>query len=814
MKPELFRAIGEGSGFFQKLLGDLKRGHDSKTTGLFTPNQYYRKGERMRLASVPAGRRAISRLFFAATILLSAFLLFQVQPLIAKLILPWFGGSAAVWTSCMLFFQMALLGGYTYAHWLSDQTGRRQTIIHLGLLAASLLCLPILPSAWWKPQGTDDPLLRILGLLAATVGLPYFLLSSTGPLLQSWYSRSNGGAMPYRLFALSNAGSMAGLLTYPILVEPYLTNRAQAWMWSTAYAAFAIICGTVAFRSRGNRLEKAERQPGDMGTPPLPGEKLLWMSLAACASALLLAVTNHVTQNIAPIPFLWVLPLSLYLLSFILCFDSDRWYSPRFFATLAALALPAMAFAIVNRTNFWNLKVEVGFFCGAIFILFMVCHGELARRRPSPAYLTSFYLMVSLGGATGGLLIGFAAPYLFNAVYELQVVVTLTSLLFVYLLWIARGKYADAGASMANAAAAKMSAKAMLALWAALLVGYVVFRITSLLKGALLKGTYDAPVAFCVAGAALAYLAWFGGRSQNGGNLLNARFTRFAIAAGLSLGIGTYLAKNTWLTMSRSRVVVRNFYGSLQVFDWPSSGTQGPVRVLRHGTIDHGKQFLWERNRPRPTTYFTGNSGIGLAIHALQRQGPMRVGIVGLGAGTIAAYGRPGDTYRYYEINPLVLRVAANEFSFLRDCTAQHDVVLGDARLVLERQPGQHFDLLVVDAFSGDAIPVHLLTREAWALYWRHLNPDGVLAVHVSNGYLNLAPVVAMGAAESGKRAMKVSYDGSNVDEEAASDWVLVSSRPGFFEQAELKRAAEGITPIAGLHAWTDDYSNVYKILW
>lgn len=744
-------------------------------------------------------RKAIPTLFFAVTILLSAFLLFQVQPLIAKLILPWFGGSAAVWTSCMLFFQMELLGGYAYAHWLNDQTGRRQTMIHLGLLAASLLCLPILPSVWWKPQGTDDPLLRILGLLAATVGLPYFLLSSTSPLLQSWYSRSNGGAIPYRLFALSNVGSMAGLLTYPVLVEPYLTNRAQAWMWSTAYAVFAIACGTVAFRSRGSRTEKVERQVGDQELRPLPGQKLLWMALAACPSALLLAVTNHVTQNIAPIPFLWVLPLSLYLLSFILCFDSDRWYSRRFFAPLAALALPAMAFAIVNRTNFWNLKAEVGFFSAAIFVLFMVCHGELARRRPSPAWLTSFYLMVSLGGAMGGLLIGFAAPYLFNAVYELQVVVTLICLLFVYLLWTA-----------APIPATKMRTKLELAAGTVLLAGYPIFRLVSAARPGfphLLEGTYDAPFLFGVTGMIAAYLIW----SWAGRPFLNARF---AIAAGLTLAIATYLAKSTWQSMNRSRVVARNFYGSLQVYDWPSTGRPGLVRILRHGTIDHGKQYLDERDRLRPTTYFTGNSGIGLAIHALQRQGPMRVGIVGLGAGTIAAYGRPGDTYRYYEINPLVLKVAATEFSFLRDCAAQHDVLLGDARLVLERQPSQHFDLLVVDAFSGDAIPVHLLTREAWALYWHHLNPDGVLAVHVSNGYLNLAPVVAMGAAESGKRAMKVSYDGSDVDEEAASDWVLVSSRPGFFEQAELKRTAEEITPIAGLRAWTDDHSDIYRILW
>ena len=486
-------------------------------------------------------RGTIPTFFFAATILLSAFLLFQVQPLIAKLILPWFGGSAAVWTSCMLFFQMALLGGYTYAHWLSGQTGRSWTIIHLGLLAVSLLCLPILPSAWWKPQGAEDPLLRILGLLAATVGLPYFLLSSTSPLLQSWYSRSNGGAMPYRLFALSNVGSMAGLLTYPVLVEPYLTNRAQAWMWSTSYAVFAIICGTVAFRARGDQTQSAERRVAAAGpTPPLK-EKLLWMGLAACPSALLLAVTNHVTQNVAPIPFLWVLPLSLYLLSFILCFDSDRWYRRLLFAGLAALALPALAFAIFNGEKFSTLKTEIAFFSAAIFVLFMVCHGELARRRPAPAYLTAFYLMVSLGGAIGGLLIGFAAPYLFHAVYDLQVILTLISLLFLYLLWTARGERADAPVS-----SVKTRDKAMLVLWIALLAAYAIFRIVSAARfGApsLLRGPYDAPVLFGVTGMVAAYLAWYSIGSQGGGRFPDPRFLRFAIAAGLAFGSGVICAR-------------------------------------------------------------------------------------------------------------------------------------------------------------------------------------------------------------------------------------------------------------------------------
>jgi len=292
-----------------------------------------------------SGATRVPALFFALTILLSAFLLFQVQPLIAKLILPWFGGSAAVWTSCMLFFQMALLGGYAYAHWLNGQPARRQTMFHIGLLVVSLAVLPILPSPWWKPTGPQDPLLRILGLLTATVGLPYFLLSSTSPLLQTWYSRANGGAMPYRFFALSNFGSMVGLLAYPVLVEPTLTGRQQAWMWSIAYGAFAVVCATVAFRSRGSGVEAAHVKV-ESGPSPAWSERMLWMGLAACASALLLAVTNHLTQNVAAIPFLWVLPLSLYLLSFILCFDSDRWYKRWLFVRLGAVALPAMAYAI------------------------------------------------------------------------------------------------------------------------------------------------------------------------------------------------------------------------------------------------------------------------------------------------------------------------------------------------------------------------------------------------------------------------------------------------------------------------------------
>ncbi len=748
---------------------------------------------------------------FAPTILLSAFLLFQVQPLIAKLILPWFGGSAAVWTTCMLFFQMALLGGYAYAHWLRGLDGRAATIVHLLLLGCSILFLPILPSGWWKPHGTEDPLLRILGLLTATVGLPYFLLSSTSPLLQSWYSQSNKGAMPYRFFALSNAGSMLGLLTYPVLIEPYLRGRQQAWSWSIAYGTFVLGCGIVALRSRH---KGSERAPAQTSARPLWSERLLWMALAACASALLLAMTNHLTQNIAAIPFLWILPLSLYLLSFILCFDSDRWYNRWLFTRLGAVALVTIAYGITGESVFSNIKVSLGLFSTALFVVFMVCHGELARRRPEPEHLTSFYLMVAVGGAVGGLLIALAAPYLLNGLYDLPIVVVSVSVLLLCLFWKAQGKaslQAVIDASFLDEPYDKVVGGALVTL-------FFVFVIARLLGARLgrpdflstpfLQAPYDSRVLLGITGAIALYILW------RGRGVITEQVALFSFAVCITVGITGYLIRDVWDSVSHSRLLVRNFYGALQVYDTPSGGPKGEVRVLKHGTIEHGEEFLTPLYQRQPTTYYSSNSGVGRAIRGLERSGPLNVGVIGLGAGTIAAYSRAGDHYTFYDINPLVLNIARNQFRFLPYSPASVAVELGDARLSLERESPRHFDVLAVDAFSGDAIPVHLLTREAFALYWRHLKPDGVLAVHVSNHYLDLGPVVSLAAAETGKQALMVSVD-EDSDEEAISlsDWVLVTSRPGFFDLQEVRGSGEPISGIPGLRTWTDDYSNLYRIL-
>src|SRR4051794_7254530 len=379
-------------------------------------------------------------LLYALTILVRAFLLFQVQPVIAKIILPWFGGSAAVWTTCLLFFQMVLLLGYLYSHAVVRYLRpRTQMVLHVCLLVVSVAVLPIYPSAAWKPTGGGEPTLQILGLLAVSIGLPYFLLSTTGPLLQAWYARRYHGAMPYRLYALSNAGSMFALISYPVLFEPMFGTHRQATGWSIAYGLFAALAAVTAFRSGSGVAVEAPVESEDAMKPGVR-QYVLWMALPACASVLLLGITNHLSANVAAIPFLWVLPLSLYLLTFILCFESDRWYRRWLFTRLAAVALPALAYAISSNTDISPLKIALTFFCTASFVLFMVCHGELARRRPAPAYLTSFYLMVSVGGAMGGLLIGVAAPYLTNALYDLPVVVALTAFLFVYLLWERRGK--------------------------------------------------------------------------------------------------------------------------------------------------------------------------------------------------------------------------------------------------------------------------------------------------------------------------------------------------------------------------------------
>lgn len=665
---------------------------------------------------------------YAATIFLSAFLLFQVQPLIAKFILPWFGGSAAVWTAALLFFQLLLLVGYLYAHCLIQYfKAKQQMWLHGTLLVVSFATLPIMPASHWKPEGGGDPTLRILLLLGATIGLPYMLLSATSPLLQAWYLRTHAGAIPYRLFALSNFGSMLALLSYPFVVEPKLALGHQAVAWSCGYVAFGILCVAAAWKSREGtdpvRSGAAKAAPGI-------GTSLLWIGLAACASTLLLAVTSHLTQNVAPIPLLWIAPLSLYLLSFILCFESDRIYNRIVFLPLLVASLGLFGWGDYIYQNNGDVKRLIPALCGALFVCCMVCHGELARRKPHPRYLTRFYLMVSVGGAIGGLFVALVAPRIFQSFVELPVAMVACAALTICAVWTRWPVWARAAAVVAT-------------------IGFAVYL----------------------------------GRAE--------------------------------VNQSREYVLsARNFYGVLHVRDDPETASETGKRVLIHGTINHGTQLLRAGSDRIATSYFGPGSGISRAIRALGEAGPIRIGILGLGAGVTAALARAGDTLHYYEINPLVVEISNREFGFFRACPADKRLFMGDGRLTLERMADEQLDFLAMDGFTSDAVPVHLLTKEAYATYSRHLKPGGVLAINISNRYLNLEPVVAQAAADLGWIGVAVADDAGEVDYYSPSTWVLLCRSAKIFAHKNFKDASvAGIQTKPGFRPWTDDYSNILQIL-
>lgn len=686
---------------------------------------------------------------YASAIFLNAFLLFQVQPLIGKIILPWFGGAAAVWTVCLLFFQVALLLGYLYAHILTQHAGARmQARIHIGLLALSLLVLPVLPREAWKPTGSGDPSWRILLLLTLTVGLPYFLLSSTSPLLQFWYAHSRSGAVPYRFYALSNMGSMLALASYPALIEPKLTSTHQAVLWSVLYAIAAAVCAIVAYGATADSARLHLRQEGlaEKSAEPEPqlSDKLIWMALAACGSALLVGITTHVTQNVASVPLLWVIPLALYLLSFILCFDSSNWYRRGLFLRLLALALACMAYALSPSFAMLPLGLLVGLYCCGLFVCCMFCHGELVRLKPHPAYLTSFYLLIAFGSALGAFFSALLAPRWFSGQFELQIAL---------------------GAC-------------------AVLVPVVYHRDP---RSRVYRARWQP--------------AWLG--------LLG--LTAFLVAGLFATGVEE---------IARARVMVRNFYGVLSVVDQPGPTASGREererlrsRKLMNGSIDHGMQWLSPERRREPTAYYGAESGIGIALRAVgEQRASLRVGVVGLGVGTLATYGRSGDHYSFYELNPLVARLARDEFSYIRDSAAQVDIVLGDGRLSLERESSRSYDVLAVDAFSGDSIPVHMLTQQAFVLYFQHLQPNGVLAVHISNQYLNLKPVVQAAATLLHRPAVVIDSPGDRPRGIFRSTWVLVGNSETYLGHEEIESVGKRLPATAG-QLWTDDFSSLFSIL-
>lgn len=675
-------------------------------------------------------------LLYAVTIFVSAFLLFLVQPIMAKQILPWFGGSAAVWTTCLVFFQSTLLAGYAYSdltvHRLSP---RIQVRAHTALLLLSLALLPIIPGADWKPLGSENPSWRILGLLAATIGLPYFLLSTTSPLIQAWFARTRPGASPYRLFALSNLASMLALVGYPFLLEPWSPTRMQALGWSGGYALFVGLCIAAGQRSlRAARVSTGEAfAAGAVGAssdepPPTFARQLLWCTLAATGSLLLLAVSNHITQDIASIPLLWIAPLAIYLLTFILCFDSSGWYRREIFLSMAAASVGVMAWTKADPSLTHELELQIGVFCAGLFVACMFCHGELARLKPAPKYLTRFYLMISLGGAGGAVLVGIVAPLLLPANFELIGGLVVCALL---LTWQVRRLH---------------------------------------------------PIFFVLAAA----------------------------AAITTVGCGVWAVKEFYTDVI---VAKRNFYGVLRVTEWGNDDPSNHRRSLIHGTILHGTQFQAPDLKDQPTSYYTRTSGIGRLLESLHpRKDPLRVGVIGLGTGTIATYGARGDVYRFYDINPDVIATAQREFTFLADSAATIELPLGDARLSLEREPKQNFDVLAIDAFSSDAIPVHLITSEALAIYKRHMKPGGIIAFHLTNRYLNLVPVVQALAEAQGLSSILI-RDDTKDGMTSTSDWMLLSDDVSSLSKPELAMFASEIEPRPDWRLWTDDFNNLIQVL-
>jgi SAM-dependent methyltransferase len=681
-------------------------------------------------------------LLFASTVFTSAFLLFLVQPVIAKQILPWFGGNASVWTVCMVFFQLVLLGGYAYADFVNRKlTPRAQAIVHTVLLVASLAFLPILAGEQWKPSPDTEPTGRILALLAATIGLPYFLLSTTGPLVQSWFARSFPSGTVYRLFALSNLASLLALIAYPPVIEPAITLQWQSYAWSAVYVVFAGLCAASAWAaakhqpvlSSSSSAVKAEEEK-----KPAASDYLLWLGLSALGSLMLLAVTNHVTQNVASVPFLWIVPLVLYLLSFILVFDVSAkrgrsgWYSRLWGLPAMFVLLAAMAYLLWDNLGVMNIRYSVLVYSAGLFAACMFCHGELAAMRPAPAYLTRFYLMISIGGAAGGLFVGLVAPRIFTLFLELPIAMVACGALAALLTW-------------KSASAAR-------------------------------KITFVAPVVAVLVTGVVSYYA---------------------------VAYASYIRDNAML-------MTRNFYGTLRVKESERGVENQVTRALVHGTINHGWQYTDPQLRTQPISYFGPGSGIARALDFYSGK-PRRVGVIGLGVGVFMAWGQPGDYFRIYELDPDVVKIARQQFWYLSDSKAKIDIVTGDGRLNLERDPPQKFDLLSIDAFSSGSIPIHLLTREALQVYRRHLAPGGVIVYNTTNRFVKLAPLLKLVAEAEGMQMLAISDDPAE-DRYSGTEYVLVTENPQLVADKRFADADE-VEPIPGLKAWTDGFNNLFKVV-
>lgn len=672
------------------------------------------------------------RMLFAGAVFLAAFLLFLVEPIAAKQLLPILGGSASVWITCLVFFQTTLLAGYLYAHWLARHS---RWILHLLLLVlatASSIAWAARPLA--AANGVSHPIVTVFSALTFSIGLPFLVLAATSPLMQVWWSRVQAGGIPYRLYALSNLASLLALAAYPSLVEPHLTLRAQRIAWCCGFAAFALISAALTRRTRtaAAGLPLATESEGQSASRT---QKLLWVFLPLGAAMQLCAITAYITANVAAIPLLWILPLGVYLLTIILAFQFRAVLPWGIIARFMVVMLAALAWSLSRTESGWPLWLTLLFFLIELFFACFFCHSAAYALRPQrPSETTVFYLLFAAGGALGSFLIGIASPLVMNLNLDLPIAFLATALLALAVNW---------------------------------------------------RGGWNQRLLWIVASAAMAVLVF-------------------------------------WVRIAYQHdtiVAVRNFYASLRVTQDQFSYPGDTVRTLLNGSIQHGTQiFGSDELRHTPTTYYAADSGIGLALRyccpgpngSLR---PRNIGAIGLGTGTIAAYGQPGDRIRFYEINPAVEPIARHVFTYIRESGARIDIVPGDARTSLAAEAPQNFDVLVVDAFSGDAIPLHLLTTQALALYRRHLAPGGIIAFHISNQHVNLGPPIALLAASAGLQARRVSSMQNGTPGEFNATWILVSDNAPFFAQPDVADHSAVPKTKPGLRVWTDDYSALLPVL-
>ncbi len=733
-----------------------------------------------------------SRHLFILTLFWSALLLFMMQPLFTRMAVPLLGGAPSVWNIALVFFQFLLLFGYLYAHGLQRFAVRTQIIIHLCVLLIAALTLPLDIPSWYAAPTSTSPTLWLIGLLGVAVGLPFFALSAQAPLMQRWFSHSDDPQAhdPYFLYAASNIGSMVGLLGYPLFMEPMFGVTLQNMLWA---GGFIILILLVASAARVTWRAAPPQVLAETVSPPLAATvQLQWIALAAVPSGLLVAVSNILTTDIGSMPLLWVLPLALYLLSFVFAFgakDILPVYRMHFLTTITIIMAGIFAYLSISG-NLWLTLISLLL---PFFIVATACHGRLVQQRPPSSQMTRFYVLMSLGGALGGSFSSLLAPVIFNWIYEYPLLIAAAAaLLAVPATGVAKGRLiADVLSGHRYRWAGHIIIIAgTLGLSIAIAVQLLVINATPN------PPTSDAilvSVAIAVV-AALCYLS----------RTMALRFAATVAAAGLIFGGAARL-----FDWRKTSFQDRSFFGvsTVRTID------DATVMTLAHGTTVHGAQSLLPEFKRQPQTYYLSGSGIGQVMQGLSFN---NIGLVGLGTGALSCYVRPGQSLTYFEIDPLIISIARNPalFSYVSDCSPEAKFIIGDARLQLEQnQAGKLFDLLVIDAFSSDAIPLHLMTKEAFAIYQKSLAPRGLLMVHISNRYFDLEPVVAQLASNAGLETAIFKYQMSKKSQrgrmETGSSWIALARTND--QIAGIKALHPGWTPLAtksSQRLWTDDFSN------